>query len=173
LPLLGIVAGPAFAAAAQGRKEAGGAPGRSEAVAACVAGAFAAIAALSVLSHAPARSLAREAPSALLAALAAGGGTHVVFCGTVAYCDYAETVPGLRPFLDERVELASSSTLQAQEKIMRVRAGWREALRANGIDAMLVARTSSLAQLVGALPSWKAAGEDGENRLFVYDGGGR
>jgi hypothetical protein len=126
-----------------------------------------------VLPHAPARSLAPEAPAGLLAALATGGGPRVVFCGTVALCDYAESLPGLRPFVDERVELVSSDALQAQEKIMRVRAGWRKALRANGIDAVLVARTSSLAQLLSAMPNWKAAGGDGENRLFVYEGGGR
>jgi hypothetical protein len=109
----------------------------------------------------------------LLEGLSARGGTHVVFCGTIAWCDYAETLPGLRPFVDERVERATFAQLQAQEKIGRARPGWHQALRANGIDAILVPRDAALAQLVPSLRGWKRAGSDVDTRLFVRESGAR
>jgi hypothetical protein len=173
LPLLGIVAGPAFAAAARAPAEPVPAMKRSETLAAWCAGALVACAALFTLPHVPARSVASESPLPLFAALSARGGEHLIYCAAPAYCDYAETLPGLRPFLDERVEAVSPATLQTQEKIARVRAGWQRALREARIDAMLVASTSALAQLIPAVPGWKAAGSDGDARLFVLEGGAR
>jgi hypothetical protein len=165
------VAGPAFAAAAQRRDGVIASASRGETLGAGVAAALVVIVALSVLPHTPARAFAEAEPRPLLSTLSAGGGTHVVFCAPLAACDYAETLPGLRPFLDERVDAASAATLAAQEQITRVRAGWRALLLANHIDAILVARSSPLAQLVPALPGWTAAGGDADSRLFVRSSG--
>jgi hypothetical protein len=173
VPLLGIVAGPAFAAAASGREEIVAPPARAEALGAGLSAVFVVLAGLIILPHAPTRAWTNESPLPLLEGLSARGGTHVVFCSTIAWCDYAETLPGLRPFLDERVEHATFAQLQAQEKIGRARPGWHQALRENGIDAILVPRDAALVQLVPSLRGWKLAGSDVDARLFVREAGAR
>ena len=173
VPLLGIVAAPAFAAAARNRYEATLAPGRADALAACLAGACVVAGALSAVPHAPTRSFGDASARALLESLPAGGTAHVVFCATIASCDYAETLPGMRPLLDERVEIAPAGTLDAQEKIARARAGWPATVREQHVDAMLVPRSIALAQLVPSLTGWKLAASDADTRLFVREGAAR
>lgn len=173
VPLLGIVAGPAFAAAASAGDERIAAPRRGEAFAALAAACFVVLAGLAALPHAPLQAATNAAPRALFDRLAASGGPHVVLCGTVAWCDYAETYPGLRPFVDERVELATLAQLRAQEKIGRARAGWHEALRAGHVDALIVSTNAAIAQLAPAMRGWRRVAADGEATLFVRDGSTR
>jgi hypothetical protein len=171
-PLLGIVAGPAFAAAAAD----GARPAplrRAESFFVWCAAACFAFTAGMVVPHWSGRATGPPDPHAMLERLSARGGGHVVFCSVVAWCDYAEALPGMHPLLSERVDLASPDVLQAQEKIARVREGWHDAVRANHIDVIVAQKTSALAQLAGAMPGWKSVDDDADARVFVRDGAAR
>jgi hypothetical protein len=72
--------------------------------------------------------------------------------------------------VSERVELASPAALEAEDRIGHGRAGWREALRASGADALIARSRSPLAQLVPTEPGWRLAKSDGTASLYVRDG---
>jgi hypothetical protein len=176
LPLLGIVAGPALAAAARRRAPALAAPPRPSekrmdfAIAAL---AFALAAGFAAWVRTAPLGSERQDPQILIARLGANGVHHVLYCTPVTWCDDAAPYGNIRVLVDDRVENATAAQLDAQQKIAHVRPGWRAALRDSGADAILVERESPLAQMLPAQNGWTIGLADDTAALYMKAAGSR
>jgi hypothetical protein len=157
LPLLGAVAGPAFAAALQSRF--------SRAIAPAVAVAASAAIVYSI----PRTSSPPPIPAGAIERLAASRTPHLLFCAPVEWCSWA-TVRGahrVRIFVDGRLEDYSRADLDVQTAIADVRRDWRELVERNHIDAILVERRHTLAGLLALDRRWSGVAAGNGAVLFV------
>ncbi len=170
LPLLGIVAAPVLAQAAQSALT-------SEAALAGRSFAFGLLAILALGAWSAARASASDAvPSAILdGPLQAGGREHRILCTRLEWCGSAVAAGDahLAVFMDER-EAAYPAKVRAEQHSMATGTGsWRSSVRRNAIDAVIVDRHATLAGLLELGDGWSRAAEQGDVRLYLRTSGPR
>ncbi len=173
LPLLGIIAGPAFAGSLRRLWPNFGAdppPARERWAAAGVALVAFVIAAGFAL--APNERLLRQSPEAgaeqtAIGQLAGDGRRHVLYCSVALWCDYAAPFHNIDVVLDERFERVKPEVWIMATQISHVRLGWRKALSGAGVDAVVARRKGALATLLSMDRGWESRASDPTFMLFV------
>ena len=64
------------------------------------------------------------------------------------------------------IRLPSAAALDEQRTIVALGPDWRQSLRRSGATAVLAARDSALATLLGLSPGWRVAERDGQHVLY-------
>jgi len=158
LPFFGIAAAPAIVAGL--RKIV-----RRRSLPALLAPGLAAAAAAAIVIAASATARG-DAPTSLArreAAEHAAGG--VLFCAQPVWCDVARAA-GERVVVDGRLAPDDATALDEQRTVVALVPGWRASLRRSGATAVLAAKDSGLATLLGLSPAWRAAARDGQHVLY-------
>jgi hypothetical protein len=158
LPFFGIVAAPAVVAGL--RKI-----GRERSVPALLAPVFAAVAASAIVFAASATSRVDGAIPLARREAAAHAAHGVLFCAKAVWCDVARAA-GERVVVDGRLVSAGATALDEQRTIVALGPGWRGSLRRSGATAVLAAKDSALATLLGLSSTWRLAARDGQHVLY-------
>jgi hypothetical protein len=161
LPFFGIAAAPAIVAGL--RKI-----GRERGLPAFLAPVFAALVAAAIVFAASA-TLRADGAIVLARREAAAHGAHgVLFCAKAVWCDVARAA-GEHVVVDGRLVSAGATALDEQRTIVALGPGWRDSLRRSGATAVLAAKDSALATLLGLSPTWRLAAGDGQHVLYERD----
>jgi hypothetical protein len=89
----------------------------------------------------------------------------ILFCAKAAWCDVAFAA-GERVVVDGRLAPYDATALDEQRTIVALGPDWRQSLRRSGATAVLAARDSALATLLGLSPGWRVAARDGQHVLY-------
>jgi hypothetical protein len=111
---------------------------------------------------------ASESSAGLAGVLAADGRAHRLFCANLDWCDEALGAGhnNVRVLMDGRVAAYPARTLALQQQVVQLKAGWRQALAAAGVDAVLLRRNRAAATILAREPAWRELGAAGSAVLF-------
>ncbi len=101
-----------------------------------------------------------------IASLAHLPGERHVYCADFAWCSLAIGMPHVSVFLDGRADPYPIAVWDDFLKILRPERDWQKTVRARGIDTLVVARDSTLDQVVARTVGWRQSFVDKRYRVW-------
>jgi hypothetical protein len=108
-------------------------------------------------------------PKTAIVSLADLRGTHNLYCEDFAWCSLALQKDNLRTFLDGRCDPFPYSVWSDYLAVERVSPSWNRVLKRWNVDAVLVAKSNSLAQALQLRRDWHIFYHDRRYEIFLRD----
>jgi hypothetical protein len=118
------------------------------------------------LSHLPSY-YEGKLPYRPMAAIAAVGGTHNLYCEDFAWCSLGMRYANLRFFIDGRCDPFPIAVWAQYEAVYRLRPQWRAILDAHHVDSVLVETQRPLARALALRTQWRLLYTDGRYDVFL------
>lgn len=111
-------------------------------------------------------------PYKAVAAVASMPGVHNLYCEDFAWCGLALQYSNLREFIDGRCDPFPLPVWEEYQAVYLLRPTWRDILRKNGVDAVLVGTKHPLAQAIALRNDWHSIYADAHYEVFVRNESG-
>jgi hypothetical protein len=113
---------------------------------------------------------AHEQPARLLVTLAKDRHAHRVLCEQPRWCDGVHSIfPNIRPLMDDRAGIASTSARRTQRDAVATHGPWRRELAASRVDAVIASNDANIVALLLST-GWHASKRD-DARVLLQRGG--
>jgi hypothetical protein len=108
-------------------------------------------------------------PIDAVSSLGADRDSHRVFCENFAWCSVALQFPNLSVFVDGRLDPYPTDVWKSYLSAVEVQPSWRQQLSRYGVDAVVAARHSELAERLARDPAWHRSFRDARYAVYLRE----